>query len=281
MTTTADSQTPIIDGAAHAWVVNNPRFPLDPGIATCPENMPTIDESAEHLIARMATFGIDQTVISHVCYYGRDNSYTAHCVNAYPDRFTGVGLLVGYRLYSPDDPANPARLEHLMREDGLAGLRLSPIYDPDVEWLNDPVSYPLWQKAEELTAAFNIFAAPHQVNQIGDMAARYPGVNIIVDHYAMIDITRPDSEGFQPLLDLHRHPNVYLRTSLHNPSGQKLPYRDMWPYLERAYDCFGPRKLIYANDYELLVMKDLIPFFTSQDKEWILGRNARAVYRLD
>ena len=281
MTTTADSQTPIIDGAAHAWVVNNPRFPLDPGIATCPENMPTIDESAEHLIARMATFGIDQTVISHVCYYGRDNSYTAHCVNAYPDRFTGVGLLVGYRLYSPGDPANPARLEHLMREDGLAGLRLSPIYDPDVEWLNDPVSYPLWQKAEELTAAFNIFAAPHQVNQIDDMAARYPGVNIIVDHYAMIDITRPDSEGFQPLLDLHRHPNVYLRTSLHNPSGQKLPYRDMWPYLERAYDSFGPRKLIYANDYELLVMKDLIPFFTSQDKEWILGRNARAIYRLD
>ena len=262
-------------------MVNNPRFPLDPGIATCPENMPTIDESAEHLIARMATFGIDQTVISHVCYYGHDNSYTAHCVNAYPDRFTGVGLLVGYRLYSPDDPANPARLEHLMREDGLAGLRLSPIYDPDVEWLNDPVSYPLWQKAEELTAAFNIFAAPHQVNQIDDMASRYPGVNIIVDHYAMIDITRPDSEGFQPLLDLHRHPNVYLRTSLHNPSGQKLPYRDMWPYLERAYDSFGPRKLIYANDYELLVMKDLIPFFTSQDKEWILGRNARAVYRLD
>jgi len=262
-------------------VVNNPRFPLDPGIATCPENMPTIDESAEHLIARMDTFGIDQTVISHVCYYGRDNSYTAHCVNAYPDRFTGVGLLVGYRLNSPGDPANPARLEHLMREDGLAGLRLSPIYDPDVEWLNDPVSYPLWQKAEELTAAFNIFAAPHQVNQIGDMAARYPGVNIIVDHYAMIDITRPDSEGFQPLLDLHRHPNVYLRTSLHNPSRQKLPYRDMWPYLERAYDSFGPRKLIYANDYELLVMKDLIPFFTSQDKEWILGRNARAVYRPD
>ena len=281
MTPTADSQTPIIDGAAHAWVVNNPRFPLDPDVATCPENMPTIDESAEHLIARMATFGIDQTVISHVCYYGRDNSYTAHCVNAYPDRFTGVGLLVGYRLHSPGDPANPARLEHLMREDGLAGLRLSPIYDPDVEWLNDPVSYPLWQKAEELTAAFNIFAAPHQVNQIGDMAARYPGVNIIVDHYAMIDITRPDSEGFQPLLDLHRHPNVYLRTSLHNPSRQKLPYRDMWPYLERAYDSFGPRKLIYANDYELLVMKDLIPFFTSQDKEWILGRNARAVYRLD
>ena len=276
---TMTSPAPIIDGAAHAWVVDNPRFPLDPDVATCPQNMPTIDESAEHLIARMATFGIDQTVISHVCYYGGDNRYTAYCVNTYPQQFTGVGLLVGYRLNSPDDPENPARLEHLMREDGLSGLRLSPIYDPDVVWLNDPVSYPLWRKAEELDAAFNIFAAPHQVGQIGDMAARFPGVNIIVDHFAMIDITRPDSEGFQPLLDLNHYPNVYLRTSLHNPSQQKLPFRDMWPYLERAYDAFGPRKLIYANDYELLVMKDLILFFTSQDKEWILGGNALAVYR--
>ena len=53
----------------------------------------------------------------------------------------------------------------------------------------------------------------------------------------------------------------------------------MWTYLERAYDAFGPRRPIYANDYELLVMKDRIPFFTSQDKEWILGGNALAVYR--
>ena len=279
MNNNTNSNTPVIDGAAHAWVVNNPRFPLDPDVATCPQNMPTIDESAEHLIARMATFGIDQTVISHVCYYGGDNRYTAYCVNTYPQQFTGVGLLVGYRLNSPDDPENPARLEHLMREDGLSGLRLSPIYDPDVVWLNDPISYPLWRKAEELDGAFNIFAAPHQVGQIGDMAARFPGVNIIVDHFAMIDITRPDSEGFQPMLDLNRYPNVYLRTSLHNPSRQKLPFRDMWPYLERAYDAFGPRKLTYANDYELLVMRDLIPFFTSQDKQWILGCNALAVYR--
>jgi len=277
MTTT--HRTPIIDGAAHAWVANDPAFPLDPNTATCPDNLPKIDESAEHLIARMSTFGIDETVISHVCYYGRDNRYSVHCVKTYPDRFTGVGLLVGHRLHSPDDPENVARLEHLMREDRMSGLRLSPIYDPDFVWMNDPVSYPLWQKAEELGAVFNIFAAPHQINQIGDMAERFTGVNIVVDHFAMFDITAPDSDGFDPLMALNRHPNVYLRTSLHNPSQEKLPFYDMWPYLERAYDSFGPQKLIYANDYELLIMKDLIPFFTSDDKEMILGGNALAIYR--
>jgi len=279
VTTASNSRPYVIDAAAHAWVVNDPQFPLDPAVATCPNNMPGIDESAEHLIARMNTFGIDETVISHVCYYGRDNSYTTQCVNSYPERFTGVGLLVGYRLHSPDDSENPARLERLMRDDKLSGLRLSPIYDPNVVWMNDTVSYPLWSKAEELGAVFNIFAAPHQVPQIGDMAARYPGVNIVVDHFAMIDITADDSEGFGSLLELSRYPNVYIRTSLHNPSRQELPYRDMWPYLERAYDTFGPKKLIYASDYELLVMKDLVPFFTAEDKISILGGNALSIYR--
>lgn len=278
-TSSTPEPAPIVDAAAHAWVVSDPRFPIEPEVASCPDNLPVIDESAEHLLGRMATHGIDQTVISHVCYLGRDNRYTVHCVKTYPERFTGVGLLVGYRMHSPDDPETPARLERLMRDDGLSGLRLSPIYDPDVKWLNDPVSYPLWQKADDLGAAFNIFAAPHQVDQIGDMAARFPGVSVIVDHFAMIDITRPDSEGFEQLLGLKRYPNVYIRTSLHNPSRQKLPFRDMWPYLERAYDAVGPRRLIYATDYELLVMKDMVPFFTSDDKEWIMGRNAIEVYR--
>ena len=97
-----------------------------------------------------------------------------------------------------------------------------------MQWLNDPVSYQMWRKAEELGAVFNIFAAPHQVDQFGDMAARFLGANVIVDHFAMIDIPRPDSEGFEQLLALNRHPNVYIRTSLHNRSRMKLPFR-RWP----------------------------------------------------
>ena len=132
----------------------------------------------------------------------------------------------------------------MIKEDGLIGLRLSPIYNRDVVWLNDPVCYPLWKKAEQLGATFNIFLAPHQVRQVGDMAARFPGVNVVIDHIAMIDIAAPDSAGFGPLLDLAKLPNVYVRTSLHNPSKTKeMPYRDVWPFLRRLYDRFGPRRI--------------------------------------
>ena len=269
---------PIVNGAEHAWVLDDPRFPINPELSNCPTNKPTRDYSMQHLLQQMKVYGIDKVVISHVCYYGTDNSYPIHCVKTHPDRFAAIGLLVGHRLHPPDDAENPRRLERLMTRDGLAGLRLSPIYDKHNVWLNDPVSYPLWKKAEQLGAVFNIFLAPHQISQVADMARRHPGVNVVIDHFAMIDIARPDSEGIDQILALHTLPNVYIRTSLHNPSKAGIPYRDMWPYLRRVYDTFGPRRMIYANFYELLIMQDLIPFFSDDDKQWILGKTAWDVY---
>jgi predicted TIM-barrel fold metal-dependent hydrolase len=165
-----------------------------------------------------------------------------------------------------------------MKQDKLAGLRLSPIYDKDKVWLNDRVSYPLWKKAEQLGAVFNIFLAAHQIPQVDEMAERFPGVKVVVDHFAMIDITKPDNEGIDQILKLQRLPNVSIRTSLHNPSREQIPYRDMWPYLRRVYDRFGPQRMIYANFFELLIIKDLIPFFSNEDKQWILGKTASTVY---
>ena len=272
------TKAPFINGAEHAWTLSDSRFAIDSQISSCPNHSPEIDSSAEYLLSQMDIFGIDKVVISHVCYYGRNNDYATQCVRTYPDKFAGIGLLVGHRLYPPHDPENPARLERAITQENLAGMRLSPIYDREVVWFNDPVSYPLWKKAEELEATFNVFLAPEQVCQVADMAERFPGVNVVVDHLAMIDITAPDADGFGPLLNLDRFPNVFIRTSLHNPSKEPIPYRDVWPFLERVYDRFGPQRMIYANFYEFLIMKELIPFFTSQDKEWILGKTAEGVY---
>ena len=275
----AADELEIVNGAEHAWVINDRSFPINPRLSNCPSSKPRRSYSMEHLLAEMQVHGISKTVISHVCYYGTDNSYSSHCVKSHPDRFAAIGLLVGHGLYRPGDPENPGRLERLMKRDRLVGLRLSPIYDRDTVWMNDPVCYPLWKKAQQLGAVFNIFLAPHQLPQVGDMARRFPGVKLVIDHFAMLDITKPDSEGIDGILALKGLKNVYVRTSLHNPSQQKPPFRDMWTNLRKVYDAFGPRRMIYANFYELLIMKDLVPFFTAEDKTWILGKTARSVYR--
>lgn len=273
---------PIINAAEHAWTLRDPRFPIDPEVSSCPGNAPDHEQTGQDLIARMGEHGIDRTVISHVCYYGRNNDYAVHCVQTWPGRFAAIGLLVGHRLYPPaDGQSNAERLRGLMAQGGLAGLRLSPIYDRRVRWLDDPVCDPLWATAAELGATFNFFLAPEQLPQLGVMAQRHPGVNVVIDHFAMIDIARPDTEGIDRLVDLARWPNVYVRTSLHNPSKQRSPFRDMWPYLRRAYDAFGPRRLLWANFHEYLIMAEMIDFFTAEDRQWILGRTAQRLYFRD
>src|SRR5689334_7107768 len=69
---------PVVNGAEHAWVVHDPRFPIDAKLATCPTNLPDYDYSAEYLLSEMRTYGVDHVVISHVCYYGRDNRYPSY-----------------------------------------------------------------------------------------------------------------------------------------------------------------------------------------------------------
>lgn len=278
----AQDRAPVVNASEHAWVIDQPRFPMTRELAVCPAQFPTYDYSAEFLLSEMKTYAVDHVVISHVCYYGRDNSYASYCVKTWPGKFAALGLLVGHRLYNPADRENPSRLERLLRDDGLTGLRLSPIYNRDVVWLNDPACYLLWKTAERLGATFHIFLAPHQVKQVDDMAQRFPGVNVVIDHMAMIDIAAPNSDGFGPLLDLQRLPNVYVRTSMHNPSKtKKMPYRDVWPFLRRLYDRFGPRRMVWANFFEYEIVKDIVPFFTAEDKEWILGRTAYRLYGFD
>jgi predicted TIM-barrel fold metal-dependent hydrolase len=112
------------------------------------------------------------------------------------------------------------------------------------------------------------------------MAERFPGVKVVIDHIAMTDIAAPDSDGFGPLVEMARLPNVYIRTSLHNPSKTKqIPYRDVWPFLRRLYDRYGAQRMLWGNFFEYTIMKEVIPFFTAEDKEWILGKTAMKVYR--
>ena len=88
----------------------------------------------------------------------------------------------------------------------------------------------------------------------------------------MIDITAQESEGFGPLLRLFRFPKVYIHTSLHNESREQIPFRDMWLYLRRVYDRFGSQRMVYANFYEFLIMKDLVPFSSPKIRNGSLER---------
>lgn len=268
----------------HAWALDEARYPFaDPFPGAKP---PALANTTEEVLEVMDRHGVDFTVLVQVRYYGWDNRYLADSLRRYPGRFAAQGLL------DPHDPQSPRKLAALVREQGFRGIRLSPAYHPDDPWLNRPDQHPLWREAEALGAVFNFLIRPPQLRQLADMAERFPGVKVVVDHMGYPDVAAGPPHD---LLALARLPNVFVKvTEFYSHSLTRLfPYEDVLPTVRAVYDAFGPRRLLWGTGFtrgelwgripyaqELELIREHVPFFTEEEKEWILGRTAMSIWRL-
>src|SRR5689334_4336875 len=129
----AAAKSPVIDTHMHVWSLDTARYPFHP-----PEpgyRMPKQDGSVETYLEEMKTDSVDLAVLVQERSGGWNNSYIADCVRRFPKRFVGHGLI------DPHDPGNAAVLEREIKQNGLSGMRLSPIYHPPNrypgdQWLN-------------------------------------------------------------------------------------------------------------------------------------------------
>ena len=283
----------VVDTHMHVWTNDVERFPFahpyEPNFKP-----PPVAGTAEMLLEEMKAYAIDYTVLVQVIYYGWDNSYVADCVKRHPERFRAQGLI------DPTDPQVANKLEYWMREHGLTGMRFSPIYyQGRDEWLNSDSHQRLWRKAEELKAIFNFFIAANQLAKLETMLAKYPGVKVVIDHLARVNLTGSDpAKEVAQLTRLARYPNVWVKVSelsILTPS-KKYPFADTFSWVKKVYDAFGPDRLLWGTGFpgatraqagrpsleeELALVRREIPFFSASDREKILGRNAARLWRFE
>jgi predicted TIM-barrel fold metal-dependent hydrolase len=280
----------VVDTHMHIWTNDTGRFPFaHPYEPTF--KPPAVAGTVEMLVEEMDRHAIDYAVLVQVIYYGWDNRYVVECVKQHPRRFRGHGLI------DPTDPEVSRKLEYWMREHGLSGMRFSPIYYRGRDaWITSEPHHQLWKKAAELGAVFNYFIAADQLSKLEEMLARHPAVKIVIDHLARVDLTKPEpAEEVAKLTRLAKYPNVWVKVSeLNILSPSKYPYADMFPWVRRVYDAFGPDRLLWGTGYpgatraqagrpsleqELALVRQEIPFFSAEDREKILGRNAAALWK--
>lgn len=284
------TKAPVIDTHMHVWSMDAAKYPFNP-----PEpnyGRPKQEGSVEMYVEEMKKDHVDLAVLVQERSSGWNNSYIADSVRRFPKLFVGHGLI------DPHDPNNASVLERAVKQNGLSGMRLSPIYHPPKrfpsdQWLNAPYNYPLWKMAEEIGVVFNVFIAPAQLPQLEDMVRRYPKVKVVVDHLGRPDILpAPPWVENDYLLKLAAYPNVWVKfTELYTASKTKqYPYKDVHPFGQMVYDKFGPRRLLFGTGMvgatrripladELRLIREDIPFFADGDKEWILGGNAAKIWK--
>jgi len=122
------------------------------------------------------------------------------------------------------------------------------------------------------------------VHVIDDIAARYPGLSIIMDHMSLTS-GKPEDETFRDfdkLLPIAKRPNMAVKASaLPSYIAEPYPFRKIQVHAKRAYEAFGPKRLFWGSDWSRspvpyrehvdMWLKDA-PWVKEEDKEWIIGR---------
>ena len=275
----------IIDTHLEVWTAD-PRFPFHhperPDLKTVPVQAPIENEVAE-----MDEFSLQYAVLINPRYFGWDNSYISHSLHRYPSRFVAHGLLDPLGT----DPAGTLR--YWIKQHGFQGMRLSPLYAPKSTWLNAKEQYPLWREAERLGAVFNFYILPGQMPMLEDMAERFPGVKIVIDHLGKPDLRAADPwTDFRKMFPLKRFPQVWVSASepYELSLTKQFPYVDTHPFFKAVYEEFGGKKLIWGTGYpkprwelpmnqELQFVNESLSFYSSADREAILGKNALNIWK--
>lgn len=275
----------IIDTHLEVWT-DDPRFPF--GHPERPDLKGVkVQAPIENQVQQMKDFGLKYAVLINPRYFGWDNSYISYSLHRYPQLFVAHGLL------NPEAPDVVDRLRYWIKEHQFQGMRFSPIYHPKSTWLNAKESYPLWKEAERLGAVFNFYILPHQMPMLEDMAGRFPGVKIVVDHLGKPDLKLPDPwPEFRKMFRLKRFPQVWISAS--EPYELSLtneyPYRDVYPFFKATYEEFGGDQLIWGTGYprprwelpmdkELSYVDEALDFYSVEDREKLLGKNALKIWR--
>ncbi len=275
---------PVVDTHMHVWKIDPPRYTLEQTLADVP--LPTEDATIEELRIDNAAAGVTHTVLVQPSTSGWNNRYVVESAVAHPSQFAAHGLI------DPDVRANAEDLRRWMAA-GMAGFRFNMVRDKDPAWIGAPRNHALWEAAQDLGAVINVQMHPPQAWRLLEIANRYPGVKVIVDHLGKPDITEPPPyNDFSNILALSDLPNLYVKVSALSLASRtkEYPYRDVFPWVKMLYEAFGASRLLWGTGYpgarrtlpleqELAIVTEHLPFLLEDDKQWILGRTAMTIWR--
>jgi L-fuconolactonase len=159
----------------------------------------------------------------------------------------------------------------------------------------------LFALAQELERPICIFI-PGYVEYLPRYLKKFPRLQFVVDHWGMgiaHNMTeRPESEFtrsfspeyFEEILKLSQHPNVAIKLShgqMHFRATE-YPFEPVRAYIRRAIEAFGADRLLWATDktvaHPMLSWGELLysikdsPELSREEKELILGKNARRIF---
>jgi L-fuconolactonase len=181
--------------------------------------------------------------------YATDNRYLLDIAAKYPKRIVPVVIL------APTDPETPAALARLAKENHISGVRFtgSPDASGSFVFLSD-AALPAWEAANKLGLVIVLMPlgdkVPVAMKRVGELAARFPNVNIVLDHIGFPHPeTLPATFGLTPdHLALAKRKNVYYKYTtllVEQVRDAKVSLKDFMSHMVSVY---GADHMVWGSD---------------------------------
>ena len=267
----------IVDAQVHLWKANTPDRPW------LPDRVPQLPQpfAIEQLVPMMDEAGVDRAVIVPPSWEGERIDYSLEAAAKYPERFAVMGRI------PIEQPQAREMLETWKSHPGMLGVRLTFHHAWDRPWMTDGTAAWFWPAAERLGIPV-MLNAPTLQPQIAAIAARHPGLRLILDHMGRVKGMRDEAlrEAVEQTIPLAEYPNVYVKlTQIPECSSPPYPYKRTQPYVRRLIEAFGPQRAFWGTDLSAMLSRttctyrqavtmftEEMTFLSADDLEWIMGR---------
>jgi L-fuconolactonase len=270
-----------IDAQVHCYGRNTPDRPWADPFPGPPEM------TGEDMVKAMDAVGVDGALlISVFAIYRFDASYALAARKAHAGRFALI------KPVNANDPAVAETITDWAATEGTVAVRI--MMRPEIS--ADPADPGL----NRVLAA----AAKHdlpvnmqcwgRLEQVGQLAARNPDTQIVVDHLGQTQPFYPPPPAepwadLPKLLALAPLTNVAVKiTGACTLSHQKFPYKDLWNPLGRVFDAFGLGRCLWGTDWTrataLLTYKEGVEAFrvtdrlSDSDRATLMGGTLSKIY---
>lgn len=288
---------PLFDAHAHLRSEDRTRYPRvatppAAGGAPAPPNGGAQGETPEvdRVLHWMAENGVaGGAAVQHRATYGFDNSYILDSTDRHPDRLVPVTVL------NAEDAATPELVRSLVKQHGLAGVRLTGMRAADgtFPWLDSNQALKTWEVINELGLVMDLMTVPPgnsplAIAELLRLAPRFPQARLVLDHVAWPDTQgAPDFGIDPPHRELAAHTNIYYKFSTINIdllAAAQVPAADM---LRHVVDIYGADHVLWGSDignsagtYAEMVHKMVASAarLTSGEQQQVLRDTGKAVY---
>jgi L-fuconolactonase len=190
-------------------------------------------------------------------------------------------------------PRLPAQLESFARNPKLVGIRHIVQSEPD-DFLLQPDFLRGISLLEEFDVAYDILIYTKHLPIAAEFVKRFPRQRFVLDHLAKPPIkTGAVDVWARGLRELALFPNVFAKVSglVTEAHWQGWKPEDIRPYLDVAFECFGPKRLMIGSDWPVCTLagsyaqvmnlvKEYLSRYTAEEREAVLGGNAVKFWRL-